>query len=190
MVVELHKLHGSLAYVAGPMDLVEGRGAGWRQDMTKFLNEYGMGVLNPCDNPIVGAMKESENYFQEMLHLKESGDWQALVNKAKRVVRSDLHLIDISNFVICYLDVGVHSSGTNTELTYAAMEKKPVILVCKQGKRAVPNFLWGLGLDHNMFFGTFEEAKEYILHVAYDDEKFDGEFKRWRFIDFDKVFGV
>lgn len=184
-----HRLTGHCAYLAGPMDQVNDRGQVWREDISEFLWKLGIGVLNPCDNPVVGSLQEDDCYFEEMASLKEAGDWEEVERLGKRVVRSDLHLIDIGNFCIVYIDTTVHSSGTNTELTYAALEKKPVILVCRQGKKGVPNFLWGIGLNHHMFFDNFEQAKGYILTLVRAKTLPDKpDFKDWRFINYDKVF--
>lgn len=186
-----NRLLGHIFYGCGPMDAVDDRGVGWREDIQTFLNEQGIGFANPCNNPVIGSLEEEHNYYDELKRLKELGEWETVIKYAKQIVRADLHLIDISNAVICYLDTDIHSSGTNTELTYAALEKKPVILVCKQGKEAIPNFLWGLGLDHNMFFDNWDQAKDYLCQVAYEQDVASiPAFNRWRFIDYEKVFGV
>ncbi len=185
-----NRLGGSMCYLAGPMDFVEDRGVGWREDMSDFLWNLGIGVLNPCDNPIVDSLEENDNYYEHINYLKGLSKWDEVERLSKQVVRADLHLIDLCNFCIVHIDTDVHSSGTNTELTYASLEKKPVILVCKQGKRGVPNFLWGLGLSHEMFFGSWQEAKFYIEGVNEDEPKDIPAFGDWRFLDYDKIFGM
>ncbi len=184
-----NRLRGSMAYLAGPMDLVPDRGVEWRIEISEFLWKMGIGVLNPCDNPVTDSLKENDGYYELIKELKKQGRYDEVETLAKKIVRTDLHLIDLCNFCIVYIDTDVHSSGTNTELTYASLEKKPVILMCKQGKAEVPNFLWGIGLGHNKFFSNWNEVKEYLLLVAYQRPNAVPDFSDWRFIDYSKVFG-
>jgi hypothetical protein len=103
------------------------------------------------------------------------------------IVSVDLHFVDLSNFIIMAIDKSIHMCGSYCEITYASLEKKPIIVMCKQGRWEVPGFLWGMGLRHQMFFGSWGEVKDYIAHIAY--AKTIDDLGRWRFLDYNKVYG-
>ena len=49
----MNRLKSHTAYLAGAIDKVTASDAmEWREDMTDFLNDLGIGVFNPCDKPI------------------------------------------------------------------------------------------------------------------------------------------
>jgi nucleoside 2-deoxyribosyltransferase len=186
MMSGIHRLSGHLIYLAGPMDDSPDRGQGWRGDTSKFLKRLGIGVLNPCDNPVINALNENDKYYEEISRLKQLGDFDAVKKLAKRIVGQDLHLIDLCSAVILFIDKDVHMCGSYAEQTYACLEHKPLIICCKQGKAAIPNFIFGMGISDEMMFSDWESVHSYILKVCYD-EAFPGS-ERWRFIDFRKVF--
>ena len=104
----------------------------------------------------------------------------------KKIVSIDLHYLDLSNFVVAYLDLDVRLTGSITEITYAALEKKPIIIICPQGKAKLPNWLYGM-CDHRLFFDDIESSKQYINKV--NNNKIFISAERWRFINYGKVFG-
>ena len=77
--------------------------------------------------------------------------------------------------------------GSYTEFTYACMQRKPVLVYCKQGVNAISNWMWGLGNSH-YFFDNWDRLKQTIIAVdnGTDTDDLDG---KWRFFDYDKIFG-
>lgn len=196
----LNRLRGQTIYLAGPMDRVLDRGVEWRLDIQQFLwSELEAGVFNPCDKPIDWG-KENEDarmWRHESLqkakllclqgHIHESNKiCDAVHDQMRDIVASDLRGIDVSHAVIMYIDTSVHMCGTYNEQTHACLQRKPVIVCCKQGKFGIPDWLWGI-CEHEMFFSNWNEVKSYLKHVAFDDNV--KHFKRWRFIDMEKVYG-
>lgn len=181
------------------MDRVQDRGVEWRNDIQDFLFDMGIGVLNPCDKPINWGLENensrqwrqqsliqaSELYKQGLIH-DANKICEAIHEHMRDVVASDLRCIDKSDATILYVDTDVHMCGSYGEQTHACLQRKPVIVFCKQGKFNIPDWLWGI-CQHEMFFSTLEEVKWYIEHVAYDDNI--KHYKRWRFFDFKKMYG-
>lgn len=182
----MNRLKQHTVYLAGPIDESKETAHLWRRDMSEFLWENEIGVLNPCDKP--SGMHEGEDFVDYMNNLKDIGDFDKVSNEMSKIVRIDLHMVDLCNFVILYVNKDTHMCGSYGEQTYAALEKKPVIVICEQGKNKIPSWLFGTGMRHEMFFSNFEDAKSYIKHVAYDYEV--DCLNRWRFIDYDKVFNT
>lgn len=193
-----NRLEGQLFYLAGPMDRVPDRGVEWRKDIQQFLWDLGAGVFNPCDKPIDWGVEDphSRKWRKQSLldayKLEKAGKhhdskqiYDAISQHVKDIVASDLRGIDVSNAVIMYIDVDVHMCGSYNEQTHACLQRKPVIICCKQGKHNVPDWLFGI-CHHEMFFSNWNEVKKYLEHVAYDNNV--KHYKRWRFIDYDKAF--
>lgn len=168
----------------GPIDDASDAGRGWRKTSSEFLWSLGAGVFDPTNKPM-NLLDEDENFVNEIRELKQLGRYDEVRIKMKKVVTADLSMLDRSDFCICYLNNDVQMTGTIGELHYAALEKKPTIVVCEQGKHNIPNWLFGIGLSHEHFFGSFKTAEQFItrIHLGTEDLSDD-----WKFIDYDKVF--
>ena len=195
-----NRLKGCIFYEAGPMDRVEGRGVEWRLDMQDFIwDELEGGVFNPCDKPIDWGVEDetSRQWRHQSIvdaavlhaagHTHEANKiYEAVYESMKDIVASDLRGVDTSHAVILHIDTDIHMCGSYNEQTWACLQRKPVVIHCKQGKHNVPDWLFGI-CQHEMMFSTWDEVKGYLKHVAFDDNV--KHYKRWRFIDMDKVYG-
>jgi len=195
-----NRLKYQIFYLAGPMDRIPDRGVPWREDMQEFLwDELEAGVFNPCDKPIEwGAEDETGRRWRrqsikdaaalyEAGHIHEANKiYEAVYENMKDIVASDLRGVDTCHAVILYIDTSVHMCGSYNEQTWACLLKKPVIICCKQGKAGIPDWLFGI-CRHEMMFGSWDEVKNYLRHVAFDENA--EHYKRWRFVDMDKVYG-
>jgi len=181
----MNRLDRHTVYLAGSIDESKNTAHLWREEITNFLQPLGIGTFNPCDKPC--GKVEDPDFVDYCNQLKAEEKWDELVSEMTGVVRADLHMVDLSNFMIAAIDKDRHLCGSYSEITYAALEKKPVIIWCPQGKAQVPNWLWGLGLRHELFFSTLDEVKDYITHVHTSDVV--DTLGRWRFINYRKVFG-
>ena len=193
-----NRLAGSIAYLAGPMDRIADRGVEWRLDMQEFLWANNIGVLNPCSKPINWgvedeasrqwrheSLRQAEDMYSRGLEYDANHICEAVSDQMKCVVASDFRCVDKADFTILYIDTAVHMCGSYAEETTAALQRKPVIICCKQGRFKVPDWLWG-ACKHEMFFSTWEEVKDYISHVAYAEHV--EHLKRWQFFDINKIY--
>jgi hypothetical protein len=181
----MNRLRGMTGYLAGPMEFCPNTGKDWREDMSTFIRSLGAGALNPLDKPTDFVVEDRELESRQMYTLAEV-KCEEIHQIMKPIVGIDLRMVDEASFVILYIDTDIHTCGSYNEQTHACLQRKPVIVVCKQGKYGVPSWLWGI-CNHQMFFSDFEEVKEYLEHVAYDKDV--KHFNRWRFFDYNKVFG-
>lgn len=196
----MNRLKGQIFYLAGPMDRVEGRGVEWREDMQEFIwDELEGGVFNPCDKPIDWGLEDEDSRVWRAESLKKAASleakglhhdankiYDAVHEQMRDIVASDLRGVDTSHAVILHVDLDVHMCGSYTEQTHGCLQRKPVVVHCKQGKSRVPQWLLGI-CQHEMFFSTWDEIKNFLRIQAFAD-KVD-HFNRWRFIDIDKIYG-
>jgi hypothetical protein len=198
--MKFNRLKGHLFYGIGPMDRVPDRGVEWRKDIQEFLwRELEAGFFNPCDKPMdwgvededsrqwrKESLKKAEKLFNSG-HLHEANKICEAVHESMRdIVASDLRGVDTAHAMIMHIDMTTHMCGSYGEQTHACLQRKPVIVHCKQGKYNIPDWLWGI-CQHQMFFSTWDEVKDYLRHVAFDERV--EHHKRWRFINMDKIYG-
>jgi len=183
----MNKLRGQTVYLAGFIDDDPHLARGWREDITVFLQNLGIGVYNPCDKPIVNtSVHEDMDFVNRINSLKKDGKFDETTEIMKEIVRQDLKMVDLSNFVILNIDRTCHMCGSYTEFTYACMMRKPVLVFCKQGIPAISNWMWGLG-DYHYFFDDWDKLKQTIIEIDSGENTNDMN-KKWRFFDYNKVF--
>lgn len=175
----MNRLDNQRVYLAGPMDRVADRGATWRDDITPFLKNMGVKVLNPIYKPInIGVEDENTHTIKQKLKNEENYDELSKIMKEIRNV--DLRMVDISDFLIVNLDLDIHPCGTLEEIFWANRQKKPILIHMVQGKKHTPDWLFGT-IPHNMIFSSWIELKQYIVYINNSPEI--DLYKRWYFFD-------
>ncbi|MEX2499526.1 MAG: hypothetical protein WD397_11715 [Wenzhouxiangellaceae bacterium] len=136
-------LHGTRAYLSGPMDFVADRAtekrAGWRVRVKAYLQSLGVNVFDPWEKPSVRGMHE---YGREDLQTIQHRDsWTFEQSEQGSMARADLaeyfwstmhidlRMVDLSDFVIAYCPSNVYSVGTVHEIVIARQQHKPVLMV-------------------------------------------------------------
>lgn len=179
------------------MDRVKDGGVEWREDLTPFLQSLGIIVLDPCKKPtkIAYEGKEQREIRRELLR---NYKFDECAKQMKEIRRVDLRMVDVSDFLIVYWDMDVHICGTLEEVFLANREKKPVLAMCKQGKRGMPHWMFGV-LPHNYFFDNWDDIKYYIGNVHNNDAHWVTDIntmnttdilkddKRWTLFDYEKL---
>jgi nucleoside 2-deoxyribosyltransferase len=185
--VPTRKLKGRLnnhrVYLAGPIDHADHDGEAWRQKLSPYLKKMGLTILDPTDKPVsqcryneVGAEKD---HIQKLKKLKR---WDELRNLAKEIVLVDLRMVEVSDFMIAYVDKDIHLCGTYDEIFESLRRRKPTLIVHKGGKAEMSMWLRGK-MNHNFIFDSFDELYEYL--EALHDGTVEPDYTRWVF--FDKV---
>jgi hypothetical protein len=157
-------------------------GAGWRIEVTQFLAERGMEVLNPClfeadqlkgihpdklpkeiTNKFTGE-KMYPSHWHDLKYATESRYYERFLRYMRRIINYDIKILQKeASFVICLWDLAAgKGAGTQSELTYAYLGNIPVYCVQTCEMPA-----WAEGCCTKIF-KTFEELYEFL------DEEFGG----------------
>ncbi len=180
------RLYGQRCYLSGPMDRVDDRGVGWRRDITPFLQGLGVVVMDPTDKPINIGLEDGEN-MRTRRGLKERCDYDRLTESIKTIRAIDLRMVDLSDFMVAYVDTSIIMCGTWEEIFWANRLKRPILLVCKQGKQhGVPDWMFGV-IPHQHMFDDFISARCYLDYVSHGPPEVIDSFSRWLFFDYKKL---
>lgn len=183
----MNRLKGTIFYLAGPMDLIPGGGIEWREMVSPRLWAYNSGVMNPCDKPSLFADdKETPEFREQIVSAKQAGNFDFVRQAMKPVINIDYRMVDNCQAMILYIDIDHHACGSYHESDMARLQHKPILVVCKQGKKNIPNWMFGI-LRHELMFNSFDDMFKYLDHIN-SDIVIDT-LGKWHFFDFDKIFG-
>lgn len=180
----MNRLAGLRTYLIGSMDRALDGGVGWRKSLTPWLEDKGVVVLDPTDKPICHA-KENEYERATRQAWKINGDWELLSEYVREIRTVDLRMVDVADFLIAWLDLEVFMCGSFEEIFLANRMKKPVLIVCAQGKSLTPDWLFGT-VPHQNIFGSIDEMKEYLIYI--DEANEVDTLNRWVFFDQKKLY--
>lgn len=170
-----NKLKNLRVYLSGPIDRCPHGGAPWRNSITPYLQQMGVTVFNPLNQPFESKDKISR---EERSELKICGKFETFSSIMEEVRTSDLHMVNVSDFIIVYLDLEIYACGTMEEIFLANRQKKIIIIVCPQGKNQIPDWLFGT-LPHDLFFTNIYEALYYLQGIDWGLD--DRTFGHWHF---------
>ena len=177
----MKKLKGLRCYLAGPIDHAEDDGVGWRTEAEKWFKKKKVYVFNPCNKPIsYQKYKEIDEEKGKMMALKSTGRVFELSERMKESVNVDLRRVDISEFVVVYLNPKVGMFGTIHELINSLHQRKPTLVVIEGGRTKAPNWLFGI-MDFNFMFDDFDSLYNFLEHI--DNETIEADLGRWVFFD-------
>jgi nucleoside 2-deoxyribosyltransferase len=173
----MNLLNKTKVYLIGPCQYKDGRE--WRIDAATWLDELGVTVLDPYEQPFLFCPSEAPDIHKVLKAQLKDGQFQEVAYHMKQIVRADLACVDRSDFLIVYIDPAVHTCGSYHELFLANSLKKPIFLVIEGGKEFCP--LWLLGVfPHHYVYSSFEEVRNVLTGINYGDIVVDS--KRWRLL--------
>lgn len=173
----MNRLKNQRVYLAGAMDRVADRGAGWRSRITPLLEEMGLVVFNPLNKPTETGLEDQDSH-EIKTKLRSQKRWDELASMMKTIRSVDLRLVDISDFLIVNLDITTHPCGTLEEIFWANRQKKPILIHMEQGKEHAPDWLFG-AIPHQMIFSTWVELHSHLVHIN-SSENIE-HYNRWYF---------
>lgn len=173
----MNRLKNQRVYLVGAMDRVPDRGITWRENITPFLESLGLNVFNPISKPASVGLEDNDSHKIKTT-LKSHQRYDELASMMRTIRNVDLRMVDISDFLIVNLNLEHYATGTYEELFTANRSKKPILIHIEQGKNQTPDWLFGT-LPHQWFFSSWEELKDYVLHIN-NDENINS-YNRWQF---------
>jgi nucleoside 2-deoxyribosyltransferase len=179
MIMGENVLNGSRVYLAGNMEYTAGA-LGWREYVKNKLTPSGIKILSPVDTKFVGHPTESPQDIARMKVERQNGNYDLVHSHMKRVVRKDLRLIDLSDFIIINMEVSKPTFGTMHELVVAVQQKKPIFLAISEGRSSCP--LWILGLlKPEYIYDSIEDVVETVIKIDKGNIKMNPD--RWRLLE-------
>ncbi len=183
----LNRLRNKRGYLCGAMDRAKDGGVIWRQEVGKYIESVGGVVLNPCEKAkILGYGMEDLEDRTKRREWKEADDWEAIT--ACKVIRNvDLRMVDISDYLVVYLDMDARPFGTIEELSLANRQKKPILVWIEGGKRTAPDWLFWM-IPYYYIFDTKVDLLKYLDDVnsgCLEDTAPYCDDDRWVFFNFD-----
>ena len=173
--IRKHKLKNSTAYLAGPIQYVADAGVMWRENVIEYLHKMGIKVFNPINKPkpFVSEIKEEGKKVQQFI---ENNDFYAAHEFVKQdIVHVDLRMVDLSDFLIVYINPNFHTCGTYHELFHAWEQKKPVLVFIEGGRKKVPAWLLGI-IKPKYIFNNITETMKYIDKLDKGEEPLDSKW--------------
>jgi hypothetical protein len=145
------------------MDRVSDGGRVWREKLAPILNSLGIIVMNPCDKPYEGAVENDEGRAIRR-EFKKKGHLEVVERFIAPIRDMDLHMVNVSDFLIISVDIQVHMCGSYEELTVAHQQKKPILSWVQQGRNETPDWLLSK-LPASSFFSTIEDLVDHLRVV-------------------------
>jgi hypothetical protein len=172
-------LKNTRCYLIGHMEFLNGRG--WRETTKKELGGRKIKFFDPYFKPFLDDVPEDEASRQEMMHWRETEQYDLVAERMKSVRGYDLRLCDVCDWFIAVINPKVASWGSSEEVTTLIREKKPVFLVIDdpKGKKACPLWLFGV-LPHKYIYNNLNEVLETVK--AIDDGIIKINSDRWKLL--------
>jgi nucleoside 2-deoxyribosyltransferase len=184
MIINVQKKWNRLkhhrCYIAGPIDRAPDSGYGWRKTITPLLRSMGIVVFDPLLKPTDIGLEADDNRSSRKF-LKEEEKFDEFSEIMRNIRHTDLRMVDISDFMIAYIDLDIFACGTIEEIVVCNKQKKPVLMLCKQGKVHCPDWIFGM-LPHEFIFGSIEEIIDYLKDIDKGSEP--DTLGRWIFFNY------
>jgi hypothetical protein len=167
----MHKLEDTICYLIGAIDAATDQGCVWRQQIRQKSKAALLDIkyLDPT-NKVAALKSEVMEEHDKVKKFKSNGKWDELSSFMETIVRQDHRCVDLSDFVIFYLDPSVHTCGSYFEFQSALTEKKPYFIIVPGGKANTPSWLFGI-CDHNNIYGTIDEVVDHLVALDSGTEK-------------------
>lgn len=156
-------LDDSLCYLIGAIEASGNLGACWRRALIEASKNKNLKIkfLDPT-NKLTGLQKDVGDDLRDITRLKSNHLFDELSKKMRKIVREDHRSVDLSDFVIFYLEPSVPTCGSWFEFEAALSQKKPYFIISPLGKKLVPSWLFGI-CDHNCFFESIDEVVKQLV---------------------------
>lgn len=179
----MSRLWGTRCYMIGAMDRAPDCGIEWRRWLKTKLEPRGIVCLDPSDKPIDKGFEGISTRDKRDALIKE-GKYAEVAREVKLLRVIDLRMVDLADFIICYIDTDIFAWGTAEEFDVANKTKKPILVCIKGGKENVPHWMLGQ-ISHEHIFGNWDDLLEYIRHVDEDEDPYH--YKRWTWFKYNEM---
>lgn len=177
----MNRLKNTRFYLSGPIDDVPDLGKDWRDYVTAQLKErYSAKVYDPLHKPM--SIANEEDMRSPRANWKTDGEFYKLAEFMGKIRHVDLRMVYKCDALIVYLDMSRKMAGTWEELFVGNMQNKPCLIVCPQGVRAIPDWVFGTIDPYNMH-DSFDSLFCYLDYINGEPIKSFDDERRWIFFD-------
>ncbi|MEA1881732.1 MAG: hypothetical protein U9N31_04965 [Candidatus Marinimicrobia bacterium] len=147
------------AYLSGAMEFASDEGAGWRIDMTKWLDQT---LNHSVYNPVEESQSLIKDYGAENYREWKNTDPKKYADFIRICVDRDIDTVrNHTDYIICLWDENVlKGAGTHAEVTLAYDSQKPVYLINKLPEADLSGWIMACS---SKIFSDFEQLKNYLL---------------------------
>ena len=166
-------LNKSIVYLSGPIDHAKDHGVGWREEFKLKTEAIGLVYLDPTKKP---GEKMSETTVEKntVAEFKKNKDWDGLKKYVKNFRRIDLRFVDLSDFLVIYIDTSVHMMGSYDELFVAERQRKPIFAIVEGGIEKASSWLFGCSTEK--LFNNLDECVEHLHKINNGEIKLSDKF--------------
>ena len=171
-------LNKTKVYLAGNLENAKASTNTWRDYVKNELGSLNITFLSPLEHMFTDDMPEDESNQLAVKTLRSNGEFDAVHQHMKKIIRKDLRLVDISDFFIFNIDTKTPTYGTIHELVLASQQRKPVFISVGD-KHLCP--LWIMGLfTHKYIYNNVEEIVDVLKQI--DAGEIEINSGRWRLL--------
>lgn len=163
-------LSGKSVYLCGPISADSKDGVIWRDEISPRLSDLGILIKDPCKKKgVLGEIGDDKAKFKELIKQR---NWLELKKAFYPVMKSDLRMVDLSDFLIMEYIPKVATWGSPHEVVIARnIQHKPVLVHCAEENLDDFN-PWVLGLIKSQWlFTSWDDMIEYLKVI--DSGKLD-----------------
>ena len=159
-----HFLKDKSVYLCGSMYGDINDGQDWRTMISPKLSKMGIKISNPCNKKTNGSSEvgDDKKRFKKLI-MEEN--WEGIKEVFWPIIRADLRMVDLANFVILNYDPDVPTIGTVHELVVSNFEKKVILLKYDKAKLDRFNPWMCVFIKNHHFFSEWDSMFEYLEEV-------------------------
>ena len=120
-------LNKTKVYLAGNLENAKANTNTWRDYVKNELGSLNIIFLSPLEHMFTDDMPEDESNQLAVKTLRSNGEFDAVHQHMKKIVRKDLRLVDISDFFIFNIDTKTPTYGTIHELVLPSGHSRDII---------------------------------------------------------------
>lgn len=148
----------------------------WRDSLSKHLSKIGIICLDPTKECFVNQIFESQDAQERLKSARSIGNLAFVKHYMKEVIRKDLRMVDVSDFLIFRITPDKPTFGSVHEFVHGCHARKPILILIED-KKTIPLWIAGL-VDINLIFETEDELVKYLLDVDSGRQEID--HKYWK----------
>lgn len=170
-------LNKTRCYLIGQMQYCDG--SSWRKVVEAELKKLGVVVFNPYVHPFINSEPEDNNATEKLKKMVSEGKYEAVKTIVSKIRSEDLRMVDICDFIFCYINPKFHVCGTYEEFFRANYINKPIFLVIEGGIQQMPLWLHGV-ISSSDVYSTIEDAVSQIIKI--DNGQIDITNSKWHIL--------